>query len=62
VALKALVTPGATYTLSYEGQTMTVRFRSEDHPPVSAAAIIPRPNHADTDYYNNVRIKLMKVT
>lgn len=50
---------GATYILVYESDTYTVRFRNEDSPTIEADPIIPRPNHADEDYYNNVRLKLM---
>ncbi len=53
--------PLVSYTLDYEGVIKTVRFRHEDQPVLQANAIIPRPNHVDGDYYNNVRIKLMEV-
>lgn len=53
--------PNATYTLVHEGVTSTVRFRNEDAPAVSADPIVARPNPATTDYYCNVRIKLMGV-
>jgi len=52
--------PGATYTLTYESDTYTVRFRHEET-AISARPIIPRPNHVDADYYNNVVIRLMEV-
>ena len=54
--------PKATYTLTFEGVSYTVRFRNEDYPPVEAEPIIERPNYVTTDLYNNVRIKLMEVT
>ena len=53
---------GATYDLVYESDTYTVRFRNEDTPAIEAEPIIPRPNHAAGDYYNNVRLKLMIIT
>lgn len=53
--------PNATYTLVFNGSTYRVRFRHEDGSPVSATPLVPRPNHEDTDYYNNVTIKLMEV-
>ena len=52
--------PRATYTLDYEGTEYTVRFRNEDG-AISAEPLVPRPNHEDTDYYKNVRIRLMIV-
>lgn len=61
VNLKALVTVGAEYTLSYEGTEYTVRFRTEELPVIEATPIIKRPNVADGDWYNNIRIKLMEV-
>lgn len=51
----------ATYSLVYEGNTWTVRFRHEDAPVVVAEPIIPKVIPLDTDYYNNLWIKLMKV-
>jgi len=60
--LQALVgVPLVSYSLDYEGELKTVRFRHEDQPVIEADPIIPRPNHVTTDYYNNVRIKLMEV-
>lgn len=50
---------GATYTLVYESDTLTVRFRSEAGDAISASPIVGRPNHVDGDWYNNVTIKLM---
>jgi hypothetical protein len=50
----------ATYTLDYEGTEYTVRFRNEDG-AIEAEPLVPRPNHEDTDYYRNVRIRLMIV-
>ena len=52
--------PRATYTLDYEGTEYTVRFRNEDG-AIEAEPLVPRPNHEDTDYYRNVRIRLMIV-
>lgn len=51
----------ATYTLIFNGSTYRVRFRHEDGAAVSGTPLVPRPNHADGDYYNNVTIKLMEV-
>jgi hypothetical protein len=53
--------PNATYTLIFNGATRRVRFRHEAGAPVSATPLVARPNHSDTDYYNNVQIKLMEV-
>ena len=62
-ALQALAAvPNATYTLVYQERSFSVRFRHEDAPVISAESIIPRPNQADADWYNRVRIKLMIVT
>lgn len=62
VALRALAdVPNATYTLSYEGTSFSVRFANESPPAISATPILPRPNHSGTDYYNNLRIALMRI-
>ena len=62
-SLQALAAvPNATYTLIYQSRSYNVRFRHEDAPVISAEAIIPRPNHGNTDWYNRVRIRLMIVT
>lgn len=64
VALQALAAiPRATYTLVLADGAgdLSVRFRNEDAPAIEATPIIPRPNPADTDWYNNIRIKLMEV-
>lgn len=62
LALQALAgVAGATYTLTYESDTYNVRFRHEDVPAIEAFPIIPRPNPDGTDWYSNVRIKLMEV-
>lgn len=62
VSLRALAdVVGASYTLVYESSTYTVRFRNEEAGAIDASPINPRPNHADTDWYNNVKIKLMVV-
>lgn len=53
--------PRATYTLDYEGMEYTVRFRHEDGAAIEAEPLVPRPNHEGTDYYRNVRIRLMIV-
>jgi hypothetical protein len=41
--------------------TYIVRFRVEEGDPIIAKPIVPRPNPADDDWYNNVQIKLMEV-
>jgi hypothetical protein len=51
----------ATYTLVYETNSWLVRFRHEDSPVVYAEPIIPKVIPLNTDYYNNLWIKLMKV-
>lgn len=56
----ALVVPGATYTLSYEGRSFTVRFRNEDSPALEFTPLIPRPNAEAGDYFYGV-IKLATV-
>ena len=62
LAIKALANvPNTTYTLVYESDTITVRFRNEDPPVVEHSPIIERPNQDGTDWHTNVRIKLMKV-
>ena len=60
-SLKALAAvPRATYTLAYEGETYTARFRHEEG-AIEAAPVVPRPNQASGDYYRNVRIRLMVI-
>ena len=60
VALKALaIVKGVTYTLEYEGDTYTVRFKHEEGNPIFAELLIGRPAVTDGDYFNNVLIKLM---
>jgi len=62
VSLRALAAvPYSTYVLTYEGVTKTVRFRNEEQPVIEASPLLPRPNQAGTDWYNNVRIKLMEI-
>lgn len=51
--------PGATYTLVYESDTYTVRFRNEEGDAIEATPVVARPNQATGDYYKNVTIKLM---
>jgi len=51
---------GASYTLEYEGDIITVRFRHEDSPVLDVTPLIPRPNPQDSDYYYGT-IKLMEV-
>jgi hypothetical protein len=54
--------PFQSFTLVYEGASYNVRFRHEDSPAISADPLIPRPNSEDTDYYNNVLIKLKEAS
>jgi len=62
MSLRALARiPYAEYTLTYESDVYTVRFRSEEQPVIEAEALVDRPNHDSTDWYNNVRIKLMEI-
>lgn len=62
INLQALAaTPNAVYYLWYNQRKFLVRFRNEDTPVISASPLVPRWNHEVTDYYNNVRIKLMEV-
>jgi len=52
---------GSIYTLDYEGELFTVRFRNEEPPAVHGDKIINRSNQDGSDYYNNIFIKLMEV-
>lgn len=51
----------ATYTLNYEGTSMTVRFRHETPPVITAKAVVGRSKKVGYEYYNELRIKLMEV-
>jgi hypothetical protein len=51
----------ATYWLRYERELKKVRFRHEDAPVITAEPIIFRSNAESTDYYHNIRIKLMEI-
>ena len=51
----------ASYTLTYEGTNYNVRFRHKSQPVLTATPIIERPNATNTDWYNNLVIKLMEV-
>lgn len=51
----------AKYLLHFHGEPIWVRFRHEDAPVIYAEPVVPRINHEDDDYYNNVRIKFMEV-
>jgi len=53
--------PNAFYTLDYEGELYSVRFKHEMPPVISATPIVPRPNHDSGDYYNNLEIRLMEI-
>jgi len=62
ITLKELASvPYATYTLTYGGIDRTVRFRNEEFPVISATPLVPRINHENSDWYNNLVIKLMVV-
>lgn len=58
-----------TYNLNYNGTIYLVRFRHEEGMPIEASPLLARPNADDDDsvvspddyWYNNVRIKLMKL-
>jgi len=52
---------GAYYELNYEGTVYNVRFMSEDSPVIFGDSLIKRSNAADTDYYNNIVLKLMQI-
>lgn len=51
--------PNSSYTLSYEGTDYTVYFRKWDQPVIEADPLVPRPNPENSDWYNNVNIKLL---
>lgn len=57
--LQALADAGAaTYTLTIDTFSFVVRFRFQDAPPLEFQPLIPRNNHASTDYFIG-SIKLM---
>jgi len=51
----------AVYTLVYESQTFSVRWRTEDQPAIEARKVQNRSNTQATDYFNNIVLKLMEV-
>jgi hypothetical protein len=51
----------AEYELDYEGNISNVRFRHEEEPVISAVPVVERPNVSSSDWYSNVKIKLMEV-
>ena len=59
--IKALASVvGASYTLVYQTETFTVRFRNEDSPVLEMAPIIPRKELTDDSYsYFYGKIKLL---
>lgn len=59
IKAKAAV-PGATYTMVYNGESRTVRFRTWDPPVIEAEPLGPRERIKDSDIYTNIRIKLME--
>lgn len=52
---------GVTHTLDYDGDIFTVRFKTEDIPVIDGNPVIKRSNQQNTDWYNNITIKLMEV-
>jgi len=60
--LQALAnTPNSQYTLVYNGETKTVCFRNWEGEVITGTPIGPREVMSNTDFYTNVRIKLMEV-
>jgi hypothetical protein len=57
--IDALVIPGGQYDLSYEGVLYSVAFRTWEPPVISGTPLVFRPNQEDTDYFKNIRIKLI---
>jgi len=54
--------PGSRYPLTYNGETITVCFRSWDQPVIEDSDPLgPREEMTAGDIYKNVRIKLMEV-
>jgi len=53
--------PNAIYTMVYAGISLSVRFRNEDQPVIEAEPVQPVVDDDDPDWYNNVRIKLMRL-
>lgn len=61
-ALYALASvPNASYTLEYEGETKTVRFRHWEGDVIVGEALGPREQMNNDDFYTGVKIKLMEV-
>lgn len=53
--------PNAVYHLRYEGSLKTVRFRNEEPPVIYGELLVPRSNTENSDWYKNIRIKLMEI-
>jgi len=53
--------PKATYVLIYENRSLTVRFRHEEPPVITATPVNPRPNSSASDFYHQLLIKFMEV-
>ena len=51
---------GATYIVTFEDKTFSVRFRNEDSPAVDVVAVTPRPNTGPDDIFTG-KIKLIEV-
>lgn len=61
-ALYALASvPNASFSLVYEGETKTVRFRHWEGEVVEGEALGPREQMTDDDLYRSIKIKLMEV-
>lgn len=50
---------GGRYILETEVNDLLVRFRHESPPVIDASPIVSVPNPSNTDWYNNIVIKLM---
>jgi len=63
-ALRSLAAvPGAVYDLDLHGEAKKVRFRHEESPVITADPVLDKrtTDPADTQYFNNVKIKMMEV-
>lgn len=59
--LKATIAPGATYTLNYHGEIMTVSWRTSDPPCLEYQAVqrFRRDDQAPADFVASLRMKLL---
>lgn len=53
--------PGAVYDMTYHDLEIKVRFRNEEQPVIENTPVIGIVDQAETDYFNNIRIKLMRM-